>query len=456
MPVPARTSRWAWANALAVPLVLAALGALFAANPRGAEVSEVENRKLAKMPALSWDALYAGSYTRDVELYVADHFPLRDPFVSLAFWLKARRGLHSETSYYADPETGGLDDADDWARPPDEADGGGADGGATGPSKFFSRAGVVIHRGRAMMLFSGTDESAKVFSSTVNLYADWFGKDAAIRLIVVPNATSYYLPDDARARTRSEKDNLAAIKAGLDPRVQMVDIYSALERHTAEPIYYRTDHHWTGLGAYYGYQAYCETAGLSPMALGKMEKKTRPAPAAATGWFYRMTHDDSLLEIDDPTQYFVPPGEVETVRYVGDEQKSAIKARFIDEDAKGYLVYLGGDWGVMIGRTKAANGKRALLIKNSFGNAFAPYLLAHYEEVVVVDYRYTVRSVSELVRQHKITDIILLADTVTANFPMHQARLKEIIRGHDAAWTVGRGNLFKHDAGTESASVGTP
>jgi hypothetical protein len=95
----------------------------------------------------------------------------------------------------------------------------------------------------------------------------------------------------------------------------------------------------------------------------------------------------------------------------------------------------------MVARTKAGTGKRALVVKNSFGNAFTPFLLPHYDVLVAVDYRYTVRSVEELVQQYRISDIIVVMDTVTANDWLHLKRVKEIIKGHEEAWTIGRGLL---------------
>ena len=45
--------------------------------------SEVENRTLAQKPAFSWSALADGSYTKNVEAYFADQFPLRDRWTGL-------------------------------------------------------------------------------------------------------------------------------------------------------------------------------------------------------------------------------------------------------------------------------------------------------------------------------------------------------------------------------------
>ena len=43
-----------------------------------------------------------------------------------------------------------------------------------------------------------------------------------------------------------------------------VDVRQTLAEHKDEYIYYRTDHHWTSLGAYYAYQQLCGALGLTP------------------------------------------------------------------------------------------------------------------------------------------------------------------------------------------------
>ena len=146
-----------------------------------------------------------------------------------------------------------------------------------------------------------------------------------------------------------------------------------------------------------------------------------------TGSFYRATKDPTLLKSADEVEYWLPPVSYEAFRYIGPEQKTPVKATFIDEKADGYLVFLGADPPLMIARTSVKNGKRAILIKNSYGNAFAPFLLPHFEELIVVDYRYYERSVAELVRSHAITDIIILGATLTANSWLHARYLRHVI-----------------------------
>jgi hypothetical protein len=284
--------------------------------------------------------------------------------------------------------------------------------------------GILITGGRAMGLFAGDEVSAKLYADMVNAYVEAFGDKVTIHSVVTPTAVSFYLPESEKKRTRSEKENLDVINANLRPEVHAADTYAELLRHASESIYLRTDHHWTGLGAYYGYRAWCAAAGVAPVSLDTLERKVRPLK---TGSYYRVTKDPTLLKSADEVEYWLPPVSYEAFRYIGPDQKTAVKATFIDEEADGYLVFLGADPALMMARTSVKNGKRAILIKNSYGNAFAPFLLPHFEKVIVVDYRYYERSVAELVRSDEITDIIILGAVPTANSWLHTRYLRHVI-----------------------------
>jgi len=163
-------------------------------------------------------------------------------------------------------------------------------------------------------------------------------------------------------------------------------------------------------------------AQLEPLPRSAFEWKT--AAASAPGSLFRMTQDSQLARVADPTSYPVPPVEYQSVSYSGALYEVPHQRRFLDENAQGYLVYLGGDAALLAAKTNVRNGRRVLLVKNSFGNALAPLLLPHFEQVIVADYRMYFRTVAALVKRFKITDLIVQNATLTANDPYHRGRLK--------------------------------
>lgn len=449
-------------NALALPVLCLVGGVWFLADDHDETFSDVENRELAKFPDFTWDRLARGHYTRDLDQYVADHFPLREHFVSVAFWVRAHRGPQRDTAVYDAPslDKGGLERVEDWIV--DDADAGvqsaTADGGTealdgevdAGPSlgpfaadNVRVKDGVFVADGRALMLFTGKVEHGVQYAEVVNAYAEALTTDALavqVHNVVTPTATSFYMPEGELKKTRSEKAHIDAIAAHLAPNVKNADVYAELAPHAQRAadqfggeIYYKTDHHWTGLGAYYGYRAWAKAAGVTPVRLEELQKKTRPA---YSGSLYRMTQDRALLKSvkDDVTDYWLPAVTYSATAYKTTDLKTAVPAKFLDERERGYLVFLGWDHPLMIAKTDVDNGKRALLVKNSYGNAFAPWLLHHFEQVVVVDYRYYSGSVLSLVKKHGITDVILVGAVSTTGSRPHHRRLKAVLKGSGTVW----------------------
>ena len=440
-------------SAVAVPVLLVVLGLWLVVAPAAQTVSEVEARALARWPTFSFVELREGRYTKDLELAVADHFPMRESFVSFTFAMRARFGVRRASTVYASNggALGGLEQSQDWkplvlevpdasvtqdifldddaAGVTDEEDAGvlvaeieeeaGVDEAERAPAT--EKGGALVQNGRGMMLLSATDDTARRFAKVLATYGAAFPK-ARVYAVMVPGAGAFYLPATHKDRSADELHNLEVIKAALPPSVRWVDVAGALAPHAQEPIYYRTDHHWTGLGAYYGYRAMMEAAGFEALEHDAIEWRRTDEPVL--GSLFRMTQDPQLSKVADFTEYPMPAVEYQSVSYAGANFDVAQKRRFIDENAKGYLVFMGGDAALMAAKTNVKNGRRALLVKNSFGNPLGPLLLPHFEQVVVVDYRMYFGTIAALVKRFRITDVFVQNATLTANDPYHAGRLK--------------------------------
>ena len=439
-------------SALVVPVLLVVFGVWFFVAPEGKTVSQVEARALAKLPTFTFTGLREGRYTHDLDLYVADHFPLREAFVSFTFGLRARFGVRRESTVYASKggALGGMEDPQAWTpqilEVPDaavevdfllEADAGveaeDEDAGFfvtaeedAGTETFVEapateKGGVLIQNGRGMMLLSATDDTARGFAKVLATYGEAFPK-ARVYAVMVPGAGAFYLPPSHRDRSADELHNLEVMRAALPPSVKWVDVAGALGQHTDEALYYRTDHHWTARGAWYGYRAMMEAAELEPLSWEAFSFK--PLPAPTLGSLFRMTQDPQLERTPDVTEFPTPPVEYQSVAYAGAKYDVPQKRRFLDEKAEGYLVFMGGDTALMAAKTNVKNGRRALLVKNSFGNPLGPMLLPHFEQVVVADYRMYFGTVASLVKRFRVTDVFVQNATLTANDPYHRGRLK--------------------------------
>lgn len=282
--------------------------------------------------------------------------------------------------------------------------------------------GILVADGRAMQLFTGSPNGARHYARVVNQYADRLKGKVDIYSLIVPTAQTFYLPESWVGKVREEPANISATYKLLDRSIHTVDVVGSLRGHEAENIYFRTDHHWTGLAAYYAYTEFCKVAGLRPIKLDPANKRTISPYRGSLYRYAKATkqHGADLLE------YWLPTANVKVERLSSDGKKSS-SGVLLKQSSKGYGVFLGGDSPLLIAHSSSSSGRRALLIKNSYGNPFAVYLAEHFETLVIVDYRKFEGSVLDLIDQHAITDLIFINGAITANAKSHVGQIEGLL-----------------------------
>ena len=330
---------------------------------------------------------------------------------------------------------------------------------ATGTKPLNVVGGVLLHEGQALFMFGGTDKAAQGYANAVNTWIDLVAKPhgmQSVSVVVTPTSSHFYLPPAARARTTSEARNLDAMKAALNPEVRFAEVIPVMQNHTSEPMFFKSDHHWTGLGAYYAYRAWADVMGITPLELSAFDKRSVPGVA---GSFWSLTQAPELRQADKVSDYYVPTTvSVKSTQYVGPEQKTPAPHDFFAEKSRGYIVFLGGDVPLLVGTTNAGTGRTALVVKNSYGNAFAPYLLPHFDKVVVIDYRYVFRNIQDIVKTFGVTDLVFVNATITANSGAHQERMRQVARGTSTAWQTEaeKRRITQQEAAAATSSDSTP
>jgi hypothetical protein len=435
--------------------LLGVLGLIFGLMPLFNErstFSDYEKRSLASFPTLTVKNFFSGNYLDSVDRYVADHFPWREQWVELAFEVEQRRGMRSkdigfftgeivlnpdiegkENAQY-DPEKQGNAAFADSLRVleiDNEADSLTAEQQEViADEKDVTRShGMLIYNGMAIQLFGGTQSTAKHFIESANAYAEKLGDKVQIYALIVPIHAEFYLPDNYRKHSRSESQNISYIYSQLDERIKSVDAIAEMRPHKNQYLYFNTDHHWTGLGAYYAYRAFGKKAGIDYLPLDSLERKVIPN---FLGSLYRITRDNRLKEKGDSVEYFKIPYATTAQAYTAGNfekgRKCSLYSELYAKGANSYGVFLGADFPMMrIQNPAIQNGKKMLMLKNSYGNPLATYLPAHYEEVFVLDYRYFKGNVSQLVKEHGITDIMLFHVSSLANTASHSRLIKNIL-----------------------------
>lgn len=302
--------------------------------------SEVENRTLAQKPEFSWAALKDGSYTAAVEEYFADQFPLRDEWTGLKARAEQLIGKHLFNGVYLCGDT-------------------------------------LISKVEAPS--DGLEEKNLGYVAQL---AD--KTEAPVYLGLIPSAAEVWsdlLPEGAE-----NFDQAAYLDWAAELGLPMVDFLGALEAHAGEPVFYRTDHHWTTLGAFYGANAVLEAMGKEPLSQGDF------APETVTEDFNGTLYSTSGVHwlTPDTMEFWVEDAGLEITSWrTGAPEPGVLYDRSYLEQKDKYSAFLGGNQPLCVIRNEAAAGQgKLLLIRDSYSDALAPFLVQRFEEVHLLDARY--------------------------------------------------------------------
>lgn len=396
----------------AVPAVFTALliivGLLYLIVP-DKKISKDENRALAQLPAFSGKALADGSYTADFEEYMKDQFPFRSAFI------KAGEKINSVMSLGGGEVemvvgTGNMDmgEGETLEEIPAEEE------KAPAPAKIdladeadYNSRGIIIVGDRAMELFGSDYGMLERYAAAVNGIKSVL-PDVNVYSLVVPTAVEFYSPVKYHEGRRSQKEALATIGGLLMPEIKQVDAYTYLAAAADRYVYFRTDHHWTARGAYQGYYGFCKAAGLEAVPEESMDSYF--VEGDFVGSLYRYTRKKVLADNPDRVEVLCVPAVESCEAYTNASMNTPYPAGVIVDPGKSgnkYLTFLGGDNPLMRAVTTNKNGRRALIIKDSFGNAFTPFLINHYEEIYALDPRSASTDIAEFCAMHEIDDVIV-------------------------------------------------
>jgi len=292
-----------------------------------------------------------------------------------------------------------------------------------------TRSGIIVTgKGagvRAFEPFCGSRDGGMSFASSVNGYKKALGGRVRVYCMVIPTAVEYYCPESARCWSKDERPAIDGIYGNLSDSVMAVDVCSVLSEHIQEGIYSRTDHHWAPLGAYYAAQEFAKVAGVPFADISTYDKHV---VNDYVGTMWRFSHDVAVRNAPETFEYYVPRDVDYTTTYI--KYKLDRKRRvtgvfppeqddffrhYPDGSSAAYLTFMGGDTRTVTVRTSTHNGRRLLIIKDSYGNALPPYLFHSFEEIHVVDFRYFTKRVLDYVRDNGITDLLFANNIFHAN-----------------------------------------
>ncbi|MGF9977428.1 DHHW family protein [Viridibacillus arvi] len=336
--------------------------------------SELENRYLQGIPQLTWNNIWSKKYAEDVEIFITDHFPFRDKWISVKSTVEQSR-LQQENN--------------------------------------------DIYKGKDGYLFEKFSEpnymQIQKYTESINEFADKHSK-VNMTFLLAPTSIGLY-PERLPwlAPSYPQKKVHQFIFDQMQKNLTLIDGFDVFSAHTSEPIYYRTDHHWTTYGAYLAYKAYADRQGWH--ALQQKDFEITTVSNSFLGSFHTKGQFSGVAP--DTIQAYTPCKPSPTEMYISDTDKtvtSMYDTSFLDKKDQ-YSYFLGGVHALIKLSTRLELSKveqeKLLVIKDSYAHSVIPFLTSHVPEIYVIDIRYYNGNISEYMSKNEIEDVLFLFNTTT-------------------------------------------
>lgn len=322
--------------------------------------SDLENRNLSQRVSFTVSSFLKGSFSKDYEEYINDQFIGRDQWINI----KSR-------SEYA---LGKIEN----------------NGIIYGDENYLFDKFTTIDLERL-------NTNTLALKEFVSRYKE------KTRVMLIPNSYEVYKEYLPKGAPSVDQENyIGEIYSELPEKQVAVDILEIMKKNKNQYIYYKTDHHYTINGAYLSYKAFMESIGEKPKDVsywgeainingfyGTYFSKAKPFNAKEDILSYYEVRDLSM-KIGNKTYDSL---------YDYDSLNTRDK----------YSIYLRGNNPLtIIKNNNLQNGKKLLVLKDSFGNSIIPFLTAHYEEIQVVDLRSFMPKLSKYVEENEFDNIAIL------------------------------------------------
>lgn len=336
--------------------------------------SELENRYLQATPQLTWDNLLSKKFAEETESFITDHFPFRDKWL----WIKS-----TAEKFRLQQENNGI---------------------------YYGKDGYLFEK------FLEPDYTeVQQYTESVNEFATNH-PDVNMTFMLAPTSIGLYperLPWLAPSYPQKKVNQF--IEQTLQSDINFMNGFDFLEPHATEPIYYRTDHHWTTYGAYLGYVAYAKQKGWQPLSQEDFMIET--VSDSLLGSYHTRSQFTGLTP--DTIEVYIPRKPVTTEMYIADVNQtvtSMYDESFLSKKDQ-YSYFLGGVHALMKLTTalepQQVKQEKLLVVKDSYAHNLLPFLTNHISEIHVIDLRYYNGNISEYLSENDIKDVLFLFNTAT-------------------------------------------
>lgn len=427
-------------------LVLGIVTAVAWAIPLRPTASVSEKRNLERFPSFSFSTLLSGEYFKSIDNWFSDTFTFRESWIGAADGFKKIYGIKTVAIFgdvpVADTVPIPAPAAELSEAAPAGDDAGSAVEGPSAPEEVSAEGqtdpvlseedkeewkGIVIDEDAliedvgAKIQIGGSIFSYPWFNKTysdmyvklINKTGDMLEGKAGFYCILVPHNVTSMLSKSDREKIglTIEEDTFEYIYGLMNSSVVKVNVISNLQKHNDEYIAFRSDPHWTALGAYYAYDAWCNAAGKEPVPLS--EYKEIAWEDFFGTYYYTAGKPKEITNNPDIVYAYEPPGDVHLyIDYYNGLKLGTETDLLLDRSTRKvdqYITFLGTDKAKATFINNSIDDDSAVLVlKTSYGNPFVYYLTQHYHYVYVVDIRYYNYSISRFMQYNKVDDVILI------------------------------------------------
>lgn len=323
--------------------------------------SEQENRMLAKLPEFSMEKLVSGEYSSELDTYINDHFIFRDE------WLK----VNSQFELLLQKTE--INDI------------------------YIGADGYLFEK------FESNEKNLQIAEKQIDSFANKI--DIPVRFILVPN--SIYINQEklpSNVYVENQEQIINNMYENME-YAETIDVTDVLKENKDDYIFFKTDHHTTSDGAYLIYKKYCEEAGIDAINKDHMIREV-----VATDFLGTFDSKSQILN-QEKDSIVVYKNDINTnlvsVQYDTITTNSIFNEEYLVKKDK-YSYFLNGNNAKVVVKTNVQNGKKLLVIKDSYSHIMAQFLVQNYEEIHFIDPRYNRSSMSNYVKDNNITECLFL------------------------------------------------
>lgn len=334
--------------------------------------SENENRFLQQFPEINKDAIFDGTFEEEYEAFVTDQFILRDQWIALKTYTE--RLLQKK-------DINGV---------------------------YFADDGYLIERHNAQEIDQQRAETnVDRLAEFIRKASEQYGTEH-VRVMLVPTASEILTNKLPAFASGYDQMSIIHKLEKMVPESCVVNVTETLKSHNEEYIYYKTDHHWTTLGAYYAYVDWARSIGIEPL-----EQKDFNIKQVSKNFFGTIASKVNItVEPDEMFVYETLGNPKYTVEYNAMEETNSLYDYDALQTKDKYSVYLRGNNALVKIKTEQNNGRKLLVIKDSYSHCFVPLLVDHFEEIQMIDFRYFNLPLSEFMEQNEFTDVLVLYNVI--------------------------------------------